>query len=104
MAVESACIGLWDLNLNSRKLTFNKHLGRLFEIPEGSKATYEELLANRIHADDRSKVQEAVANGATTGRYDCQYRIARDDGSCIHVKACSENCLNRDGTTSMVRT
>ena len=101
-AVESACIGIWDLNLNSHKLTFNEHLGKMFEIPEGSLATYEELLVSRIHADDRLKVQEAHARGAATGQYDCQYRIARDDGSCIHVKACSENCINHDGTTSMV--
>jgi len=74
----------------------------MFEIPEGSSASYEQLLTDRIHADDRAKVQEAVAKGALTGRYECQYRIVLDDGSCTHVKAYSEKYANRDGSDSMV--
>ena len=40
----------------------------LFGVPEGTPVQYEEVVATRIHPDDREKVKEAVATGAITGR------------------------------------
>ena len=77
---------------------------RLFNTPEGTPVDYEEMVATRIHPDDREKVKAAVAQGAATGRYDCKYRIVNNDGSVTHVKACSDNYVNSNGTTSMVGT
>ena len=71
-------------------------------MPQDKPLVYEELLNTRVHPDDRSKLDDNLKKGVITGRYDCSYRILQDGGPAMHVRACSNNYSNPDGSVSMV--
>ncbi|MEQ9488254.1 MAG: PAS domain-containing sensor histidine kinase [Alphaproteobacteria bacterium] len=75
---------LWGLHSGSRKLTYKDFL-------------------NRVHPDDRDRVNEYIQNPPKElTRYECTYRVVLPDGEIRHLQEYSEPVYNKDG--ELVRT
>jgi PAS domain S-box-containing protein len=82
-----AHIGSWELDLVSNKLTWSDEIFRIFEIdPVQFSASYEAFL-ERIHPDDRDKVNAAFTESvAQHSPYEITHRLLMADGRIKHVQ------------------
>ena len=83
-AVELAGLGLYSVTIDDGRdlLTWDDRVCALWGLPPGSEITYD-MWRDAIHADDRERVQTAVANAydpSGTGIYDAEYRVIGADG------------------------
>ncbi|MGB8489542.1 MAG: PAS domain S-box protein, partial [Bacteroidales bacterium] len=64
IALESGHIGIWDLNLKTSEMTFDKRMGMIINLAPGTYSLNDPVLKNMIHEDDLVHVKEAL--GAST--------------------------------------
>ena len=89
MAVESADIGTWELDVLTGQRRWSERSREMFGIESGqdvSKLSFLDL----IHPDDRERTRaaiRAVLDPRGAGRYDVEYRIIRRDGALRWVVA-----------------
>ena len=89
MAVESADIGTWDLNVLTGERQWSDRAKAMFGLAlyeDVSKISFLEL----VHPEDREKVDQAIRaalDSRGTGRYRIEYRILRPDGKTRWVVA-----------------
>lgn len=80
-----AHVGSWEWDIATNRLTWSEELCRIFGLPVGSPASYEELVA-RVYPADRERVEQAIAIGLTERRtVDFEWRLERSDGKTRHV-------------------
>jgi len=88
LAVESAGIGVWDLDLISRELTWDYQMQNLYRIDsQGPSGAYESWV-QRVLPDDLSRVENEVQqaiNGVKA--FDTNFRIVWPNGEQRHIKA-----------------
>jgi PAS domain S-box-containing protein len=58
--------------------------------------------AEAVHPDDRAELQRVLEDQKTTGRFDCEYRIVRPDGSIRWIRDRSFPILGPDGALAQV--
>jgi PAS domain S-box-containing protein len=82
-----AHIGSWELDLVSNKLSWSEEIFRIFEIdPAKFGASYEAFL-ERIHPDDRDKVNIAFTESVEQhSRYEITHRLLMADGRIKYVQ------------------
>jgi PAS domain S-box-containing protein len=74
-------IGLWHWNLSNDKLFTNRNLRKLFAL-DGSDDMPVEVFTQRVHADDRERIQSAIGRTVQQcDRYDEQFRVQWPDGT-----------------------
>ena len=78
-AQEIAHIGSWHLDLVCSLLTWSDEVFRIFDMPRDTALTYESFL-NRVHPDDRERVDRAWAAALQGAPYDIEHRILVGDG------------------------
>ncbi len=79
--LHAATIGVWEVELPSRRLSCSTQCKTNFGRPADRPFTYAQFLA-AIHRDDRERVASAMATAcAGQGRYQAEYRIRWPDGS-----------------------
>ncbi|MDZ7651853.1 MAG: PAS domain-containing protein, partial [Burkholderiaceae bacterium] len=88
LAVESAHVGLWELDIASGRATWNAQQYALMRAPaEAPPPAFEAWLA-RVHPDDRPGLlagwQAFLASGE---RYETSYRLLHADGTVSHLRA-----------------
>jgi PAS domain S-box-containing protein len=84
LAIEAAQLGTWSWELAGDAATFDARVRELFAFPDDAPQPRAEVLAARVHADDRARVAALLAGAADPagdGRYDATYRIVRPDGT-----------------------
>ena len=83
-ALDTACMGFWDHNLQTGTITYSDNLERLYGlVPNTYEATQETLLA-RVHPEDRELVRQANQRSLETGEESkIEFRVIWPDGS-IH--------------------
>ena len=89
LAVESAQIGTWDLNLATGENRWDRRCKALFGLPAEVDVGYGEFIA-MIHEDDRPRVLHAIARAtapSSDGAYDVEYRIVMHDGRERWIRA-----------------
>jgi PAS domain S-box-containing protein len=85
MAIESTELGTWDWNPATGTLYWSKECRSIYGIPQDLPASFE-LYGELIHPDDRSWVQEQIADSVRPdkkGKYDLSYRIIRYDNKGV---------------------
>lgn len=85
-AQEIARIGSWELDLANNKLWWSKEVYRIFSIDSKEmSATYEGFL-DRVHPEDREKVNEAYSRSVEErSPYDITHRLLMMDGTVCYV-------------------
>ncbi|MFB3854015.1 MAG: PocR ligand-binding domain-containing protein [Vicinamibacterales bacterium] len=69
--------GSWRLDVKANRLTWSDEAHRLFRVPRGTALTYETFL-ERVHPDDRLRVDEAWKAAMAGAPYDIEHRIVVD--------------------------
>lgn len=88
LAAEATELGTWDWDLTTNVLLLNARTRLIFGLPPHGDPSYE-LFLEMIHPDDRERVNKTIdrsLNPASTGDYDIEYRVVRQDGTMRWVK------------------
>jgi PAS domain S-box-containing protein len=96
-----AHVGSWDWDVPSNRVAWSDELCRILGVSEGSPASYAGFV-ERIHPDDRARVEAVVAEGVAKRRateYD--WRLVRPDGTLRHVH--TRSIVITDATGAIVR-
>jgi PAS domain S-box-containing protein len=84
LAVEAAQLGTWTWDLSTDAATFDARVRELFAFPDDDPQPRVDILATRVHPQDRDRVGAALAAAADPaggGHYDAEYRVVRPDGT-----------------------
>ena len=88
LAIESADIGTWSIDMTTGKVHWNANQYALLLMPQDEAPLSFEDWLGLVHPDDRPRVaQHAGTFLANGGRYGDQFRIVRRDRSIVHVAA-----------------
>lgn len=73
--IDKSGVGIWDLDLSTRKLFWSGPARRLFGVLENTPVSYD-LFLSRLQPEDRTRTEQAIQRSIRTGcRFDLQYRI-----------------------------
>jgi PAS domain S-box-containing protein len=88
LAVESAGIGVWDLDLLNNELTWDHQMNRLYQIETiGFSGAYN-AWSERVHSDDLSRVEHEVQDAIRGVKaFDTDFRILWPGGEERNIKA-----------------
>jgi PAS domain S-box-containing protein len=76
-AQKIAHLGSFDWDLRTPKLNVSPQLMEIVELEYTGDFEY---FINKVHPEDRQKVEAAIEEGYKTGNYECEYRLITDDG------------------------
>lgn len=85
-----AGLGHWDWDIHGNRLDWSSEIYRIFGLDPGEFAATYEAFLERVHIDDRSAVDDAVARAlAGSETYSLEHRIVRPDGTIgfVHERA-----------------
>ncbi|MBD2196139.1 MULTISPECIES: PAS domain-containing protein [Calothrix] len=100
MAIESAQLGTWDLNISTNQLIWDVGCKAMFGLPPEAETSLEVFFAG-LHPDDRDRLEQIVQaafNPATGGQYDVEYRtIGINDGIERWIRAKGQTYFDAAG-------
>ena len=84
LTLEATCIGIWDWNLLSNRITWNDNHARLFGLVPGTFTVNYQTFRSRVHPEDIERVESSIAKALETKTdFAAEYRVIWLDGS-IH--------------------
>jgi PAS domain S-box-containing protein len=88
LAVESAGIGVWDLDLLNNELTWDHQMNTLYQIETiGFSGAYD-AWSERVHSDDLSRVENEIQEAIKGVKaFDTDFRIVWPNGEERNIKA-----------------
>lgn len=85
LALQAAEQGVWDYDMVTGATTWDDRTYTLFDQPIGTPLSYDRILSEMIHPDDRERVEQAVQAAAAApegdGSYAVEHRVVTRDGS-----------------------
>ncbi|HEX5653106.1 MAG TPA: PAS domain S-box protein [Chitinophagaceae bacterium] len=85
IALDSARLGTWELNLQTREPLYSKRYLQILGYEEGANPNHDELLQN-IYPEDQQLRDHAVKEALDTGLLDYEMRIIRKDHSLRWIR------------------
>jgi PAS domain S-box-containing protein len=89
IAAQSARIGVWDYDPQTKSLTWDDQTQGLLDCPSDLEISYEVFLS-RVHPNDRPRVESCINRAfdpTGDGSYDCQYRVQLNNGAVRWIGA-----------------
>jgi PAS domain S-box-containing protein len=83
LALQSAKMGFWDLNLLDKKAFWSKQSKQLLGLPEDWLEMSYQVFLTRVHPEDRQMLNRAVELSIELGFQEVEFRVVWNDGS-IH--------------------
>lgn len=94
--IDKSGVGIWDLDLSTRKLFWSSPTRRLFGVPENAPISYD-LFLSLLQPEDRAHTESAIQRSIKTGcRFDIQYRIRGTPEGSRWVRARGGLVINED--------
>jgi len=88
LAVESARIGVWDLDLLNNELTWDHQMNSLYRIETSGFSGAYDAWSERVHPDDLSRVEHEVQEAIRGVKaFDTDFRIVWPNGEERNIKA-----------------
>ncbi len=88
IALEASKIGVWELDVSSGELIWDRRMQRLYGIDEAKKYFTFDDWKSGLHPDDRDGEERTFRDAIQTGRdYVSQFRTINADGEIRHVRA-----------------
>jgi PAS domain S-box-containing protein len=84
MAMDVARIAAWEWQLSTGEMKWSTDPEALFGFPPGSLGSALRL-AQRVHPEDRERLQAAMESALLTGSYQAEYRAGRPDGTMLWI-------------------
>ena len=101
LALRGAHIGTFSWDFQTQIRTWDEHCAPLFGLPRQAMSPTAEMHSRLIHPDDRSYVQNRLADALTSGQYKAEYRVIWPDGSVHMISAWGEVSFVNDQATQM---
>ncbi|MCW2740474.1 MAG: putative sensor protein [Blastococcus sp.] len=99
LAIDSAGIGTFDLDLVTGRLAWDDRLISMFGYDPATFEQTIEAFTSRLHPDDAARVTEAMQVCIATFRdFECEYRVVRPDGDIRWVNARGRAVRGGDGS------
>jgi PAS domain S-box-containing protein len=97
-ALETANLGTWQWDIATGAVQWSANMERIHGRPAGSfRGTFEDFCQD-IHPEDRATVREAIQRSlAGEGKYHCQYRQLRPDGTYARLEARGRVIYDQEG-------
>ena len=96
-----ASVGNWDWNIETNELWWSDETYRMFQMDPGTFGATFDAFLERVHADDRASVEQAVEHALNNQeRYAIDHRIALPDGTTRIVHERAEITFNGKGQAS----
>jgi PAS domain S-box-containing protein len=83
-AMDIARMAAWEWDLTSNTVTWSTDPEALFGFPQGSFGPDRRII-NVMHRDDQERVHRAVEAAFAGHGYECEYRVARPNGSIVWI-------------------
>jgi PAS domain S-box-containing protein len=84
-ARQSAKIGMWEIDIKTKKITTSEEIYNIFNFKPGEKLTFKKF-QNRIHKDDLDKYTKSIDNLVINSEpIDIEYKLKPIDGKCKHI-------------------
>lgn len=96
IALEATELGTWELNLLTKHPTYSQRYLQIMGFVPGEHPVHSELL-QRIHPEDRSKRDHAMAEALKTGRLDLEMRIITVAKETRWIRARGKLFYNKKG-------
>ena len=97
-ALESAHIGIWDMDCVSGAVQWSEVLETQYGLPPGTFGGTYEAFVERIHPEDRASVSEAIGRAMKSGSdFSVLHRTIRPDGTVRWLSGGGRIVLGEDG-------
>ncbi len=98
LATDSAGIGVWDLNLETDELVWDKWMYRIYGVEKEEFNGAYEAWKSYVHPEDVERADRDAADAIKGNReYNAEFRIIRGDGETRHIRAFGMVSRNDDG-------
>lgn len=88
LAADSAGFGVWDLNLNTNTLVWDKWMYKLYGLSPGEFENVYEGWKSRLHPDDVERAEREVKQAISeTKHFDTEFRIVLPNKTIRYIKA-----------------
>lgn len=79
-------IGVWLWDVKTDEVRWSEQIFEMFGVdPSAGKFSFGDFLS-RVHGTDRERVHSAISAALSSGHYDIEFRIRRDDGASRSVR------------------
>lgn len=97
LALASAKMGAWEVNLETMQVTLSEEARAIFGFSKEYDST-DAAIDEFIHPDDRAQAREVLLNAIASGKsYDDVYRIVRPDGDTLWVNSKGQARYDHNG-------
>ncbi len=99
VALESAAMGTWDIDIINDRLYMDTRCRELFNVPAEGVVKLEQPLAH-VHPEERDYVTQKIAAATqpdASGRYDLEYRVLKLEGGVRWVRATGQTLFEGEG-------
>ncbi|NVZ08941.1 PAS domain-containing protein [Allochromatium humboldtianum] len=97
LAIESAQLGLWNLDVGTDRVQCWGHLSAQFGLPANAEPSYEEIMS-LIHPEDRPATDRLVRRALEQhAPYQAEYRVIQPDGSLRWISALGRTSFSPEG-------
>ncbi len=104
LALTSAQMGTWDLDLHTQLVQRSESTDQLFGISADETTTTIETYMQRVHPDDHARVAEAIRQTVEEdAEHAVEYRIVLPDGTCRWVTSRGEVVRDANGQALRMR-
>jgi diguanylate cyclase (GGDEF)-like protein len=88
LALDVSKVGVWEVDLASGVETWDDHTNQLMGWPADNGPRYHKDWMAAVHPDDCARVEDEFRHMlATTGHFEANYRVLRQDGTVRHVRS-----------------
>ncbi|WP_459557770.1 PAS domain S-box protein [Lacunimicrobium album] len=102
LALEAAKMGTWEYNLETGEIFIDEQEQTLLEIYPANNLITPDKFFDRIHPEDREKVESSVAKAIEEGEtYDCDFRFQRENKEYFWMTG--QGVAQRDAAGNPVR-
>ncbi|HEV7317823.1 MAG TPA: EAL domain-containing protein [Ensifer sp.] len=102
IALDSSQIGIWELDIASRKLLWDDRTKALYGHAGSARQAYDDW-KETLHPDDLDRAEQEFAEALESGlAYNSDFRIRLPDGSARHVRAIGSTYVGADGRRKIV--
>ena len=81
LALEAAALGVWDWDLASERLSWDRRCAAMFGLPEADDVVSTATVDRAVHPDDRARVLAARRGAETGAPVDVEVRTVAPDGA-----------------------
>lgn len=88
LALDSACIGVWERDIQTGSLVWDRRMREIYEIDDSEDADLMEVVLSRMHPNDRENIIQNDARSVKEGVPVSQtFRILMDDGTEKYIRS-----------------